>query len=431
MPRSLRPILALAGAALVGLAPSAGARAGEQVLTFRSAPIAIKPYFTAEGIQRVESPHVDGYVVGMKATVVDAQGRELGDQDVMLHHVVFASALHRDLLCSTYTGFTGGRLSYAPERFFGVGEERYELSLPAGYGYPNASGDVWGIAYMLMNHHARAQTVYVRYTVRYVTGEQLTPVRPLWLDVRNCFADPVWDVPGTGGKASTYARTADVVMPESGRIVAAGGHLHGGGISLDLSNATCGASLFTSWPSWGRGEPKPLLHEGGPAHMSAFQSEEGISVTAGDALRLTATYDNSLPHTRVMGIMLAYLAPGPVARCAPVPQLRLDVGQPGPPPLQPMPLPRAAKGPLRPVKSTWVGDYRFADERVAIRRGTTFTWRFAGPSAHNVTLASGPVGFSSPTMTRGRFSYRFTRPGVYRLYCSLHPVSMVQVVSVR
>ena len=430
MPRIRRPILALASAALLGLAFSPGARAAEQVLTFRSAPITIRPYLTVEGVQRVESPRVDGYVVGMKATVVDAQGHELGDQDVMLHHVVFANAFHRDMLCSTYTGFTGERLSYAPERFFGVGEERSELSLPAGYGYPNASGDVWGIAYMLMNHHARARTAYVQYTVRYVTAKKLTPVRPLWLDVRNCRADPIWDAPGTGGKGSTYIRSGDVVMPVSGRIVAAGGHLHGGGISLNLSNVTCGASLFTSWPSWGREEPTPLLHEGGPTQMSSFQSEEGIPVAAGDTLRLTATYDDSLPHTRVMGIMLAYLAPGPVADCAPVPQLRLDLGQPGPPPLAPMPLPRAPKGPLRTVASTWVGDYQFAHERVSIRRGTTFTWRFAGPSAHNVTLASGPVGFSSPTMTGGRFSHRFTRPGVYRLYCSLHPVAMVQAVFV-
>ena len=37
-----------------------------------------------------ESPKVDGYVVGMEAEVVDAQGRVQGRDKVMLHHIVFA-----------------------------------------------------------------------------------------------------------------------------------------------------------------------------------------------------------------------------------------------------------------------------------------------------------------------------------------------------
>jgi plastocyanin len=78
-----------------------------------------------------------------------------------------------------------------------------------------------------------------------------------------------------------------------------------------------------------------------------------------------------------------------------------------------------------------VGDFAFVKGRVLVRRGTRFTWRFLGPSGHNVTLASGPVGFSSPTVERASWSHRFTRRGVYKLYCSLHPVSMTQVVRVR
>jgi plastocyanin len=48
-----------------------------------------------------------------------------------------------------------------------------------------------------------------------------------------------------------------------------------------------------------------------------------------------------------------------------------------------------------------------------------------------VTLASGPVGFASPSIQRGTYRYRFTRPGVYKLFCSLHPTRMTQVVTVR
>jgi hypothetical protein len=349
----------------------------------------------------------------------------------MIHHVVFANVLRRDTLCSNYSGFNGAPLGFAPEPFFGVGEEGFALTLPDGYGYPVSASDIWGMVYMLMNHHAQRQTVYVRYTVTVVTGEQLVPVTPLWLDVRNCRADPVFDIPGTGGPGSTASRIADVTLPLGGRIVAAGAHMHGGGTRLELSDTTCSTTLFRSLPTWGRVWPRPILHEGGPSHMSTFTSAGGIPVQAGDTLRLSATYDDSLPHARVMGIMLAYLAPQPVTGCGAVPDLQVDLGQPGPPPLARVPLATLPRGPVRRVSSTAVGDFAFVNGRVDVEHGSRFTWRFIGPSQHNVTLASGPVGFSSPTVTRAHWSHRFTRPGLYRLFCSLHPVAMTQIVRVR
>jgi plastocyanin len=49
-----------------------------------------------------------------------------------------------------------------------------------------------------------------------------------------------------------------------------------------------------------------------------------------------------------------------------------------------------------------------------------------------VTLASGPVGFASRWKTRGEsYARRFDVPGTYRLFCSLHPIAMNQVVDVR
>ena len=64
------------------------------------------------------------------------------------------------------------------------GEERLALSLPRGYGYANKATDRWGLLYMLMNHKPQRLNGFIRYTVRYVTGEALTPVKPIWLDVR-------------------------------------------------------------------------------------------------------------------------------------------------------------------------------------------------------------------------------------------------------
>ena len=70
-------------------------------------------------------------------------------------------------------------------------------------------------------------------------------------------------------------------------------------------------------------------------------------------------------------------------------------------------------------------------DRVLVRAGTLFRWRFLGAAQHDVTLANGPVGFSSPSVSSGTFAHRFARRGVYHLFCSLHPTRMTQTVIVR
>ena len=418
MARIARLLLAVSAAAL---AAPALAHAAEQTLTFTTPAISVEGYGVAQQPMFAQSPSVDGYVVGMEAEVVDAVGRVQGRDKVMLHHIVFAKIGVPDYTCG---GFT--------ERFFAEGEERLALSLPRGYGYANRATDRWGLLYMLMNHKPQRLNGFIRYTVRYVTGEALTPVKPVWLDVRNCAgADPVFDVPGGGKRFSTFTKTADFTMPESGRLISGGGHLHGGGVGLQLRNATCGTVPFESRPSWGGPKPKPLLHEPGPTKMSAFRSREGIPVAKGQKLRLAAIYDNQAPHTRAMGIMLLFLAPGAVEGCGATPSLEIDLGKPSAPPPFSMPLPRAPKGPVSTAKSTFVGDFRYGAERIRIERGQTFTWRFRGQFQHDVTVVGGPEGFSAPWTKTGVFKHRFTKAGTYRLFCSLHPAKMVQQITVR
>jgi Stress up-regulated Nod 19 len=421
-------------AALLALAFPAGALAETLTLTLRApSPITIGPYGVVQGEALVPSPKVDGFVVGMSATLVDAAGVELPIQNVMLHHVVFGKLGARDYTCATYAGYDGQRRPAFAERFYGLGEERTEITFPPGYGYANRASDLWGMIYMLMNHRNVRDTVYVQYTVRYVVGEPLISARPVWLDVRNCRSDPIFSVPGTGPTFSTYAQDAEFVMPESGRLVAGGAHLHGGGLRLELTNETCGSGVFTSEPTWGLPVIRPVMHENGPKHMTTFTSAAGIPVSKGDRLRLNAVYENSLPHTRVMGIMLVYLVPGAVSPCAAAPPLAPDpLSRPGAPPRVVLPLLRQPGGPLfRDLLSTWAGDFRYGHQRLSVRRGTTFRWRFLGRERHDVTLASGPVGFASPSVASGSFSFRFSRPGTYRLFCSLHPTRMTQIIRVR
>ena len=418
MSRVARLLVASVAATLV---VPALARAEERVLTFTTGPISVEAYGVAQEPLLADSPRVDGYVVGMDAEVVDASGRVQGRDKVMLHHIVFAKLGVPDYTC-------GG----AGERFFAEGEERLALTLPRGFGYANKATDRWGLLYMLMNHKPRRLDGYIRYRVRYVTGETLTPVKPVWLDIRNCTGpDPVFDVPGGGKRFSTFAKTADFTVPESGRLVSGGGHLHGGGIRLELRNATCGTTPFTSRPTWGGPLPRPILHEPGPTKMSSFRSTDGIPVAKGQTLRLAAVYDNGRPHTRAMGIMLLFLAPGAVEGCGATPALELDLGRPSAPPPFSMPLPRAPSGPVSTARSTWVGDFRYGAERILLKRGATFTWSFRGGVPHDVTVVGGPEGFSAPWTMSGVFKHRFTKAGVYRLFCSLHPSRMVQQITVR
>jgi hypothetical protein len=119
----------------------------------------------------------------MSAEVVDVLGNPVPVQDVMLHHVVFAKVGVPDYTCSSIEDYSGNTLNLRAERFYAEGEEHFALSLPEGYGYPNRGQDTWGLLYMLMNHHPHTMVVRIRYTVRYVTGEPLTAVKPVWLAV--------------------------------------------------------------------------------------------------------------------------------------------------------------------------------------------------------------------------------------------------------
>jgi plastocyanin len=79
-----------------------------------------------------------------------------------------------------------------------------------------------------------------------------------------------------------------------------------------------------------------------------------------------------------------------------------------------------------------VHDYQFSDPKLSIPLGAQITWRFPDTTSHDVTLANGPFGFSSPFSRAGRkYTQSFSRAGTYQLFCSLHPVVMHEVVDVR
>jgi plastocyanin len=188
--------------------------------------------------------------------------------------------------------------------------------------------------------------------------------------------------------------------------------------------------------------------------MSAFKSETGIPVRLNQKLRLNSLYDELQPHTRVMGIYVAYVAPfqagDPTDPCGDAPpDTTYGPGTDLPGRTQPVPFTvpltgldssgQAVEidGPPGPFKTLGdgavvdVGDRFFSEPNATVRPGTTINYRFTGNEQHNLTLANGPLGIGSPDASNGAtFSQRFDRPGTYRFFCGLHPVQMTERVVV-
>ncbi len=450
----------------LGLAAPAGAEVKQR--TYTVGPIEVSPYQVVQnGFQGgIPKPDVDGAITRMDVDLVDARGKLVPIQRLMLHHIVFSTlgspiGSKHDSTCKSVLGLDNvTSLPGIVERFYAAGEERAKLDLPAGYGYPVGGADTWGVTYMVMNHRARSDRAFIRYRVTYDTEPaKLTPVRPVWMDVGGCKSDPIYDVRGGGKPGSEDVRTAEWTVPQDSRVVAANGHVHGGGLDLELSVPECDdRALGEMLPTWGlKSHPfynvKPVLHEPGPVSMRGWTSAQGMPIKAGQTLRLTSTYDAERPHTRVMGISIAMLAPAKpgddaTGPCPALPTDRVYEARPAGRRTTPkviVPLTgldkrgRAVRisrppGKLRRYAGdarVRIKDYSFSRRNLAVPRGATVDWSFEDDDLHDVTLASGPRGFSSPHQGKGgSFEETFDTPGTYKLFCSLHPVAMTERIVV-
>jgi hypothetical protein len=451
-----RLLLAIPLACLAfGAAP---ASAATKTKSFTLGPVTVGPYQVKTGYLLAPKPPGNGYVTRMDVDVVDGPGpnaRQVPISRLMLHHIVFVNLSRRDGTCGRFTDFTNSGALPAAERWYGAGEERSRLVLPPGYGYQFASRQLWGLTYMFMNHRNRVDRAYIRYNITWETTPQ-TPVKPYWLDVKNCRADPVYDVPGGRRRGATHRRSTTWTVPQAGRLVAGGGHVHGGAKNLVLRRKDCTDNrVYTSRPLWGnRDHPfynvKPVLHEPGPINMSGFVTQRGIPLARGEKVVLDSRYDNRYVHTRVMGIMVVYMAHDSTvrSRCGGRPGDLVSYRSPAPGRVRPPPFKvpivgirngvarNIAKPPgrrvrLRRRRTITVGDRFFRFANVSVRRGARLRWRFTGDELHNVTVANGPRGFSSRNYLSGNiFRKRLTKTGTYRLFCALHPVSMTGTVKV-
>ena len=383
----------------------------------------------------------------MTVRLVGVDGRRVAPSAVMLHHINF-SRLGRPR-------YSGPCLDRRSESFYGTGEERQELRLPRGYGYRVRRHDRWWLQAMLMSHQLRAQTVRIEYRLDLVKRRQ-RPVHPFWIRASGCRV--TYPIGKAGPAGSLRRRSWTWRVPLSGRIVAAGGHLHGGAVGLALRQPSCRRrTLVDTDPLYGRADhpvyrARPILHEPGPIATRYTTSRAGIAVRRGERLRLTATYDGAHPRARVMSIMHVYVAAGRVTgrRCRRLPADRRGtfLGRKGRrrPPFVEVPLNgidragRPREIATLPGRSHHFGGDAvvravggaFTPRKLSLPRGARLTWRFDDPVGHNVLYASGPRVIGAPTLLGGKTRTLTLRvPGTYRTFCYLHPLTMHEEIVVR
>ena len=429
------------------------ADAEQQTFTMRYGPVSLGGYETAYPEPLVKTPKRSGYITKMSARIVDRHGRRMPLGDVMLHHVVFINSGHR-----------GGvrKMSSCPGRpgepFYGTGEETQTLLLPPGYGYRVDRRDRWRMIAMLMSHKLEQTKAWIEYRITIETSRKLTPVRPLWLRANGCDPTSSYTVPGGGAPGSDDVRSSDWAMPISGRIVAAGAHMHGSAKRLTITQPRCGGrTLIDHRPRWGASNDavykvRPLLHEPGPIAAGYFLSRKGIPVRRGEPLNVTGVYDAQLAHPAVMSITHIYVARDDKASmaCDPLPaDRRIDwsrkLGRNSVAPMQ-LPLtglddrgrPRqiaSAQGPSVVAGASVTVDLErslFSPPNLSIALGGVVTWRSLDQERHVVILANGPRAVDSPLMRQGAtHAQRFDVAGTYNLFCYLHPVTMHQTLTVR
>ena len=197
------------------------------------------------------------------------------------------------------------------ERVFGLGEETGSAKIPKSVGLPlDAGSDI--ALYVMWNNHTDTpiQGVALQLTIDY-SPRTLVPrptiVLPFKADVNihPGYGDAFDLPPGGGSRSSVFT------MPVSGRLVAAGGHLHDYGKELRLEDVASGKVLARV-----EAIRTPTGQVTGVGHSLYGIAGRGPHLIAGRQYRLVAVYEGS-PRDSIlgaMGMMGGIFAPDDYAR---------------------------------------------------------------------------------------------------------------------
>mgnify|MGYP003694162187 CR=1 FL=1 len=87
----------------------------------------------------------------------------------------------------------------------------------------------------------------------------------------------------------------------------------------------------------------------------------------------------------------------------------------------------AATAPAPPGSTIQIAKHKYDRPTLTVPVGTTVTWLNKDEDVH--TVVSTTQAFRSPGLeTDDAYSYRFTKPGVYQYFCTLHPLMTGKVI---
>jgi len=238
------------------------------------------------------------------------------------------------------------------------GNERTIYQAPAGYGSylgvpfsaddPSGCNLNWFLNWHIHNSSGTAaHKVKVKFTVTYRTGETLTRLKGVGLNIATA-ANAEYTIPTgysdmhTGDPNSQIHADYVISAAQQGQIIAMGGHVHDYGYSVSAFNMTRGVWLCTSTAGYGStSRYLPVGGPGTPGHPAVANAQtlnhayhqpsspdnayhiqnmalcsvsvSGSILCAGDVIRVHSQYNNTsgFPVIDAMGIMSAALPATP------------------------------------------------------------------------------------------------------------------------
>jgi hypothetical protein len=235
---------------------------------------------------------LDAFLLAYTPRLVDANGNPV--PGIVLHHTAFWNTDRSDFLCPN-----------KEEHIFGAGSELTNWTEIPGYGYRVQKGDRIRIETMVHNPTGTSyDQVYLEVKIPYAPAADPTAstksVYPTWMDVQSC-GDSGYDL-----KAGKNEKSGTVTVKYNGILLGVGGHMHDYAKQIVLEDATrkeTVATLDAKLDEKGQLLSMPVV---------TFFDRGGYKFSAGDLLRVTATYDNTtgkpLP-SGAMGIVVGYFLP--------------------------------------------------------------------------------------------------------------------------
>jgi len=248
---------------------------------------------------------VEGWLYGFSMELYDAAGQRLPRKH--LHHVSMVNLSRRQLVYDMF------------ERIAGAGQEQDSFEAPKTIGVPVSPGMEFGTFVGWHNDTGKEITgaklvIRMKYLPPNIKPSP-TDVLPVWLDVNN-----------TPGRSDSYdlppglsSRSFEFSVPVSGRILAAGGHLHDYADFIRVEEVESGKVLFTIKPKLDA--DRKILEV--PRKIFGARGE-GIKLRTDRKYRIVAQYTSPEPDTipaGAMGIIAVLYKPDDLAEW---PALNLD-----------------------------------------------------------------------------------------------------------